>query len=209
MTGVVTEAPSALSDGLGITIDDGTGPLRIVASTAALAGADRADRRRRPRGRDRWASADSSGTGASGYRLHATLTGELAVDPPLPSPTPLPSAGADATHAERPGEPVAAPERRPAAVAEPDPDPDADAGSIDRTQPEPQPQSEPCPDHDHDRRGADLRGRPPRDGESASSRPKPGGSARPRCSRSRTRRRGSSSGSATSTHGRCAARASR
>jgi hypothetical protein len=90
VTGVVTEAPSALSDGLGITIDDGTGPLRIVASAAALAGAavEAGDvvHAAGPLGQ-----RDSSGTGASGYRLHATLTGELAVDPPLPSPTPLPS----------------------------------------------------------------------------------------------------------------------
>src|SRR6478752_6384398 len=79
VAGVVTEAPSTLSDGLGITIDDGTGPLRIVASAPALAGAtvETGDvvHAAGPLGQ-----RDSSGTGASGYRLQATLTGELVVD---------------------------------------------------------------------------------------------------------------------------------
>ena len=35
----MTSAPSALTDGLGVTIDDGSGPLRIVVADAALGGA--------------------------------------------------------------------------------------------------------------------------------------------------------------------------
>ena len=39
LTGTVTETPGQLSDGLGITIDDGSGPVRVVAGSAALGGA--------------------------------------------------------------------------------------------------------------------------------------------------------------------------
>ena len=96
--GVVTEAPSALADGLGVTIDDGSGAVRIVVSVAAQAGAaiETGDTvtATGPLGQ-----RDSSGTGAAGYRLHATLQGELVVAPPMPSPTPtpVPSATSSAT----------------------------------------------------------------------------------------------------------------
>jgi outer membrane biosynthesis protein TonB len=90
LEGTVTEAPSALSDGLGITIDDGTGPVRVIAGPDALgsltvAKGDVVDARG-PLGQ-----RDSSGTGTAGYRLHATLPGELDIHP-APSPTPPPSA---------------------------------------------------------------------------------------------------------------------
>jgi hypothetical protein len=102
--GAVTEAPSALTDGLGVTIDDGSGPLRLVVSPAAQAGSTihtgDVVQAIGPLGQ-----RDSSGTGAAGYRLHATRAGELLVQAaptptpgptatptPLPSPTPTPSA---------------------------------------------------------------------------------------------------------------------
>ena len=89
--GTVTEAPTALSDGLGVTVDDGTGPLRLVVGNLAQAGQTIAT------GDDVIAlgplgQRDSSGTGMAGYRLHATLAGELVVvAPPTPSPTPTPT----------------------------------------------------------------------------------------------------------------------
>ncbi len=90
ISGVVTEAPSVLADGLGVTIDDGSGSLRIVVSVAAQTGAtiETGDSvtATGPLGQ-----RDSSGTGAAGYRLHATLPGELVVAPPTPSPTPTPT----------------------------------------------------------------------------------------------------------------------
>ena len=88
--GVVVEAPSALSDGLGVTIDDGSGALRIVVGAVAQAAAT-------IRTGDTITAVgplgqrDSSGTGLAGYRLHATLPGELAVSA-LPSPSVAPSA---------------------------------------------------------------------------------------------------------------------
>jgi len=95
--GTVTESPGALSDGLGVTLDDGSGPLRLVVSALAQAGQPIASGDHivavGPLGQ-----RDSSGTGAAGYRLHATLPGELVVVPtPIPTATPTPTATATST----------------------------------------------------------------------------------------------------------------
>ena len=90
VTGIVTEAPSALTDGLGVTIDDGSGPLRLVVATAAQAGESIATgdvvTAIGPLGQ-----RDSSGTGTAGYRLHATAAGDAIVVHPAPSATPTPT----------------------------------------------------------------------------------------------------------------------
>lgn len=91
--GAITESPSALADGLGVTIDDGSGPLRIVVGAAALGDVQLV------RGDEIEATGplgqrDSSGTGLAGYRVYTTLAGELVILPsstPRPSPTPLPT----------------------------------------------------------------------------------------------------------------------
>lgn len=95
--GLVTETPAALSDGLGVTIDDGSGPLRLVVGAAALVGQPVASGDHvvaiGPLGQ-----RDSSGTGLSGYRLHATLAGEfVASTPPGPSASPSPTPDATPT----------------------------------------------------------------------------------------------------------------
>ncbi|HET7831048.1 MAG TPA: hypothetical protein VFL03_15950 [Candidatus Limnocylindrales bacterium] len=97
LVGTVTEAPSALSDGLGITIDDGTGPIRVIAGPDAL-GSLAVAKGSLVSARGPLGQRDSSGAGTAGYRLHATLPGELEVGaaatptpPPSASPTPLPS----------------------------------------------------------------------------------------------------------------------
>lgn len=98
VAGLVTEAPSSLSDGLGIMLDDGSGPLRLVVGPAALAG-------RQVAAGDRLVATgplgqrDSTGTGIGGYRLFATLPGDLDV---LPPPSPSPTAGATQTPAPTP-----------------------------------------------------------------------------------------------------------
>ena len=90
VSGTVTESPSSLSDGLGLTVDDGSGEVRVIVSVAALG--DAAPARgsivvaRGPLGQ-----RDSSGTGLAGYRLNATLSGELELLP-APSPSPSPTA---------------------------------------------------------------------------------------------------------------------
>ena len=109
----MTAAPDALSDGLGVTIDDGSGPLRLVVGDAARAGASVGTgdvvTAIGPLGQ-----RDSSGTGLAGYRLHATLAGEFAVD-----------ARADA-HAQPDTIAIADPERVFVADARPDDQPSPD-----------------------------------------------------------------------------------
>ncbi|HEX5824818.1 MAG TPA: lamin tail domain-containing protein [Candidatus Limnocylindrales bacterium] len=95
--GTVTEAPAPLADGLGVTIDDGTGPIRVVVAPAAQDGATIGTGDTitaiGPLGQ-----RDSSGTGTAGYRVHATEPGELVAvpkatptPPPVPTPTPTPT----------------------------------------------------------------------------------------------------------------------
>jgi uncharacterized protein YdeI (BOF family) len=90
VTGTIDGAPDQLTDGLGITIDDGSGPVRAVIGTDAASGQAITSGQMAtvsgPLGQ-----RDSSGTGAAGYRIHATMAGELTVAAPTPTPTPTPS----------------------------------------------------------------------------------------------------------------------
>ena len=90
--GVVTAAPTDVADGGSFTIDDGSGPVRVVAA-APPAGVVRGAlvRAAGPLGQ-----RDSSGTGTAGYRVYAMEPGDvvvLAVASPSPaaSPSPVPS----------------------------------------------------------------------------------------------------------------------
>jgi hypothetical protein len=87
VNGTVIASPDELTDGLGITVDDGSGPVRAVIGPAAL------DGRTITTGvfatvRGPLGQRDSSGTGTAGYRVHATVAGELEIVEPSPSPTP-------------------------------------------------------------------------------------------------------------------------
>jgi len=119
VAGTVTETPGGLADGLGVTIDDGSGPLRLVVATAAQGGQSISTGDQvlavGPLGQ-----RDSSGTGLSGYRLHATQPGELVViaapsPSPPPSPTPTPTGTPLPTATPLPTQP-AAPTPTPTAV---------------------------------------------------------------------------------------------
>lgn len=95
LSGVVTEAPSSLSDGLGLMVDDGTGAVRVIVGPAALAG-QAVTTGTNVTAMGPLGQRDSSGTGLAGYRLHATLPGELVVAPastatPAPTGTPTPT----------------------------------------------------------------------------------------------------------------------
>ena len=91
VAGLVVEAPSALSDGLGLMINDGTGPLRIVVTPAAL-GSQVVVRGGSVIAIGPLGQRDSSGTGLAGYRVFASLPGELVVVPTVePSPSPEPT----------------------------------------------------------------------------------------------------------------------
>ena len=112
LTGTVTETPSQLSDGLGITIDDGSGPVRVVAGPDALGTATPVKGSiivaRGPLGQ-----RDSSGTGLEGYRLNATMAGELEVSAPA-TPSPSPTAPRRRRpRRDRPPTPTPTPVRRP------------------------------------------------------------------------------------------------
>ena len=93
--GVVTAAPTDVADGTSVTIDDGSGPVRVVAA-APPAGLARGllVRATGPLGQ-----RDSTATGTTGYRVYATDPGDIAVlaaaspsPTASPSPSPVPSA---------------------------------------------------------------------------------------------------------------------
>ncbi len=91
IVGTLSGAPDQLADGLGVTVDDGSGPVRVIIGPDALGGRTIASGLiatvAGPLGQ-----RDSSGTGSGGYRIHATLPGDLEVAPPAtPSPTATPS----------------------------------------------------------------------------------------------------------------------
>jgi hypothetical protein len=134
VSGTVTSAPSDLADGLGVTIDDGSGPLRLVVSDAALAGAQVATGDEvtaiGPLGQ-----RDSSGTGLSGYRLHATLVGEFGV---LPEPTPTPTPTASPSPSVTPS-PTVQPSASPGPSATPSPSPAPSATPSPSASPSPTP----------------------------------------------------------------------
>ena len=125
LVGTVTETPSAMSDGLGLLVDDGSGPVRVIVGAEALGGLDP--------GRGDVVTAtgplgqrDSGGTGLAGYRLYATLPGELVVAPPAASPSP--SASPTPTVSPTPSVPPS-PTASPTADPSPTPLPTSSAGA--------------------------------------------------------------------------------
>jgi len=150
LAGTVVEAPTAMADGLGIVLDDGSGPIRVIAGPDALAGAD-------PGTGDRLAAVgplgqrDSTGTGAAGYRLHATLAGDLTVLPaptapptvaPSPSQTPAPTVPSSASPAPSP---TVVPTQTPQASPTPGPSVSPTPGPSVSPSPDPLPTPTPVP----------------------------------------------------------------
>ncbi len=91
VAGMTIGSPSALADGTGLWVDDGSGQVRAIVSPEALAGSSLPGgtlvRLRGPVGQ-----RDSSGTGIGGYRIHVTEPGDLeVVEPPVPSAAPSPT----------------------------------------------------------------------------------------------------------------------
>ena len=187
----MTEAPSALSDGLGITIDDGTGPVRVIAGPDALGALSPA------RGdvlvaRGPLGQRDSTGTGSSGYRLHATMAGELEAvatptQPPTPTvaPSPTPSVAPSASPS---ASPTAAPSPTPTPAPSATPAPTGARRAWQRHGPSPWARRRSC---------------------EGSSSPTRVGSGRRRLSRSLTRRVGCPSASRTACRPCPAGRSSR
>ncbi len=90
ITGIVDGAPGALSDGLGLTVDDGSGPVKAVIGSEALGSLA-------PHSGDLvvvggpLGQRDSSGTGIEAYRVYAMLAGDFTIVAPPPTPTPTPT----------------------------------------------------------------------------------------------------------------------
>jgi uncharacterized protein YdeI (BOF family) len=116
VAGVTVGSPSALSDGLGLMVDDGSGQVRAIIGPSALGGLAV------PSGTSVIATGpvgqrDSTGTGLSGYRIQVTEPGSFAITvPPSPSPSPVPTA------APTPA-PTATPSATPPASSTPTPAP--------------------------------------------------------------------------------------
>ncbi len=131
-SGTVTEAPSALTSGLAVTLDDGSGPIRVVL----VAGIEPAGLARGMRlaVRGPLGQRDATGSGLTGYRLDVTRAGDLAVVVPDPTPTPEPSPAPSAT-----------PDSTPAPTAAPTPSPAPSPTPIPTTSPTPAPTPAPSP----------------------------------------------------------------
>jgi hypothetical protein len=111
--GTITGSPDTLADGLGITIDDGSGAVRAVVGPLAVADQAIAS------GMTATVSGplgqrDSTGTGTAGYRVHATLEGELVLAEPTPTPTPTPGTSPTPTPS-----PIPSPSASPSATPTP------------------------------------------------------------------------------------------
>ncbi len=121
--GAIVGGSDALADGLAVSVDDGSGPIRIIVTPDALGGRALAD-----------GSAitvagalgqrDSTGTGASGYRLYVTRAIDLAIQAPTPAPTPTPSPAPTATPTATPVA-TATPTPVPSSTPSPTPSPTA------------------------------------------------------------------------------------
>ncbi len=90
VTGTTVGSPTAYADGLGILVDDGSGPVRVIVGPDAL-GALALPSGTLVRATGPVGQRDSTGTGTSGYRIHATEPGELELLEPSPTPSPSPS----------------------------------------------------------------------------------------------------------------------
>ncbi|MEO8470303.1 MAG: lamin tail domain-containing protein [Chloroflexota bacterium] len=147
VTGLTVGSATAYTDGLGYLVDDGTGQVRVIASPTALGGATV------PSGTavsvvGPVGQRDITGTGLSGYRIHATLAGAFVIVPapaptssptaaptasptvaPTPVPTPTPTAGPSTTF-EPTAAPTVAPTPGPTAAPSPTPGPSGSVLSI-------------------------------------------------------------------------------
>jgi hypothetical protein len=112
--GVTVGSSTALADGLGLMVDDGSGQIRVIVGPNALGGLSV------PAGTSVIATGpvgqrDSTGTGLAGYRIHATESGAFTIVVP-PSPSPAPTVTPTATPS-----PAPTPVPTPTATAAPTP----------------------------------------------------------------------------------------
>jgi hypothetical protein len=118
----IVGAPESLADGTAVSVDDGSGALRVIVTPTALGGRELAV------GSSVTATGplgqrDSTGTGASGYRLYVTRAEDLSIAaPPTPTPAPTPSPTPDPTPTPIPSaSPAPSPSPSPSAPPSPSP----------------------------------------------------------------------------------------
>ena len=90
VAGSVVGGSDVLADGLAVSVDDGTGPIRIVVTPDALGERALTDGTLVTVAGS-LGQRDSSGTGTTGYRLYVTAATDLVIQPPTPTPTPSPT----------------------------------------------------------------------------------------------------------------------
>ncbi len=119
ITGSVVGGSDVLADGLAVSVDDGSGPIRIVVTPDALGD------RTLPNGSIVTATGplgqrDSTGSGTTGYRLSVTAPADLVIHPPAPTPSPSRAPTPSPTTAPTPGPtPLPTPTPTPAPSATP------------------------------------------------------------------------------------------
>jgi hypothetical protein len=118
VSGEVVESPTSMADGTGLLVDDGSGPIRVVVGPDAMAGLA-VGRGSRVAAVGPLGQRDSTGTGTAGYRVFATLPGDLEV---LPDPSPSPSPSTEPSP-----EPSTSPAPSPSASPSPSPSPSPSA----------------------------------------------------------------------------------
>jgi outer membrane biosynthesis protein TonB len=122
ISGPMTAGPDDLADGTAVTVDDGSGPLRVIVVPSVL-GAAQLGLGSIIMAIGPLGQRDSTGSGTSGYRLFVAAPGDLQVAPPptptptiVPTPTPAPTGAPDPT-------PTPAPTVTPAPGPSPTPSP--------------------------------------------------------------------------------------
>ena len=117
VTGSVVGGSDVLADGLAVSVDDGSGPIRVVVTPDALGD------RTLPDGTMVVAAGplgqrDSTGSGTTGYRVYVTASTDLVIQPPAPTPSPTPTPTPKPTP-----DPTPAPTPSPAPTTPPTPTP--------------------------------------------------------------------------------------
>lgn len=133
VTGTIADIAGTLADGLGVDLDDGSGPLRVIVDPSVLGAytpmkGDRVEASG-PLGR-------RDGSTGTGYRLHATLAGSFIQTAPAPTPTPSPAPSASPT-------PTASPSPAPSSTPSPTPSPFPSPSPSPTVRPTPSPTATP------------------------------------------------------------------
>ena len=94
IAGTIIGSPTVLSAGLAFDVDDGSGPVRLLVGSTTGIDVAAWESGFRVEAVGVAGQRDSSGTGASGYRVQPRDVADLLAAGPAPSPTPSPGASA-------------------------------------------------------------------------------------------------------------------